>query len=84
MDQLNQLTEFIRGSVGFDKATPPLLEIILALILSFALMCLISAVYKRTYRGSDYSQDYVHTLIILGTAAVARASRSATRPDRSP
>ena len=67
MDQLNELTEFIRGVVGFDKATPPLLEIILALSLSFALMCLIAAVYKRTYRGSDYSQDYVHTLIILGT-----------------
>ena len=67
METLEQLNQFIRGVVGFDKATPPLLEIILALTLSFSLMCLISAVYKKTYRGSDYSQDYVHTLIILGT-----------------
>ena len=54
-------------AAGFDQPVPPLPEIIFALALSFALMCLISAVYKRTYRGSDYSQDYVHTLIILGT-----------------
>jgi uncharacterized membrane protein YhiD involved in acid resistance len=67
MEALNELTEFIRGVVGYDQPAPHMLEIILALALSFGLMCLISAVYKRTYRGSDYSQDYVHTLIILGT-----------------
>ncbi len=62
----NPLVQFLRVT-GFDQPTPPLPEIIFALMLSFLLMCLISAVYKRTYRGSDYSQDYVHTLIILGT-----------------
>ena len=67
MDTLEQITQFIRNLVGYDKATPGMLEIILALMLSFTLMCLIAAVYKKTYRGSDYSQDYVHTLIILGT-----------------
>jgi len=67
MEALNELIEFIRGVVGYDQPEPRMLEIILALMLSFGLMCLISAVYKRTYRGSDYSQDYVHTLIILGT-----------------
>ena len=67
MDTLNQLNQFIRSVVGYDQSTPHMLEIILALTLSFSLMCLISAVYKKTYRGSDYSQDYVHTLIILGT-----------------
>ena len=67
MDILNHLNEFIRGFVGYDKETPGALEIVLAMTLSFLLMCLISAVYKKTYRGSDYSQDYVHTLIILGT-----------------
>lgn len=54
-------------AAGFDQPVPPLPEIIFALTLSFVLMCVIAAVYKRTYRGSDYSQDYVHTLIILGT-----------------
>jgi uncharacterized membrane protein YhiD involved in acid resistance len=67
MDQLTEITDFIRGVVGYDQPQPHMLEIILALTLSFTLMCLISAVYKRTYRGADYSQDYVHTLIILGT-----------------
>jgi hypothetical protein len=38
-----------------------------ALALSFSLNCLIATVYKRTYRGTKYSQDYVHTLILLGT-----------------
>lgn len=40
-------------------------EIIGAVIQSFILACLISAVYKATYRGQNFSQDYVHTLIIL-------------------
>ena len=42
-------------------------EILFALLFSFALNSLIAAVYKRTYRGARYSQDYVHTLLILGT-----------------
>lgn len=67
MDTFKELNDFIRTVVGYDQAIPPLQEIILALGLSFALTCLIAAVYKRTYRGNDYSQDYVHTLIILGT-----------------
>src|SRR5215203_3865772 len=64
---MNEFLNLTREIVGFDKAQASFLEIILALALSFSLQCLISAVYKRTYRGSDYSQDYVHTLIILGT-----------------
>jgi uncharacterized membrane protein YhiD involved in acid resistance len=67
MDVLTELNDFIRQVVGYDLETPPLQEIIVALGLSFVLNCLIAAVYKRTYRGNDYSQDYVHTLIILGT-----------------
>jgi len=42
-------------------------EILFAILFSFALNSLIAAVYKRTYRGARYSQDYVHTLLILGT-----------------
>jgi uncharacterized membrane protein YhiD involved in acid resistance len=62
-----EFNAFLRNVVGYDQEVPPLQEIIIALALSFALTCLIAAVYKRTYRGTDYSQDYVHTLIILGT-----------------
>ncbi len=42
-------------------------EVLGALGLSFVLNCLIAWVYKRTYRGTKYSQDYVHTLVLLGT-----------------
>jgi len=62
-----EFSDFLRMVVGYDLPVPPLQEIIIALALSFALNCLIAAVYKNTYRGNDYSQDYVHALIILGT-----------------
>jgi hypothetical protein len=61
------ISDFLRVVVGYDLPVPPLQEIIIALALSFVLNCLIAAVYKNTYRGNDYSQDYVHALIILGT-----------------
>jgi hypothetical protein len=61
------MMEALNHLIGFDLPAPTLPEIVVALALSFALQCLISFTYKRTYRGTDYSQDYVHTLIILGT-----------------
>lgn len=64
---MDEFQKLFADTVGYTLEKPPLQEIIIALALSFILNCLISAVYKRTYRGSDYSQDYVHTLIILGT-----------------
>lgn len=67
MEFFNALNEILRNAIGYDQPKPPLQEIVVAIALSFILQCLISAVYKRTYRGTSYSQDYVHTLIILGT-----------------
>jgi hypothetical protein len=64
---LKDFSDFLRIAIGYDLPVPPLQEIIIALALSFLLNCLIAAVYKNTYRGNDYSQDYVHALIILGT-----------------
>ena len=46
---------------------PGIPEILFAILFSFGLNSLIAAIYKRTYRGARYSQDYVHTLLILGT-----------------
>jgi len=46
---------------------PDVKEILFAILFSFALNALIAWTYKRTYRGTRYSQDYVHTLLILGT-----------------
>jgi vacuolar-type H+-ATPase subunit I/STV1 len=42
-------------------------EIVFAILFSFVLNSLIALLYKVTYRGTKYSQDYVNTLIILGT-----------------
>ena len=64
---MNDITQLFSDFIGLNEKTPPLPEIIFALVLSFVLMCVIAFIYKCTYRGADYSQDYVHTLIILGT-----------------
>ena len=42
-------------------------DFLLVVGLSFVLSVFIGWVYQRTYRGSRYSQDYVHTLVIMGT-----------------
>lgn len=41
-------------------------EVILAMLLSLALNLFIALVYRLTYRGSRYSQDFVQTLIMIG------------------
>lgn len=61
----NIFSDLFEGSIGLDVASP--LEVLFATVMSFALNMLIGAVYKRTYRGTRYSQDYVHTLVIIGT-----------------
>jgi hypothetical protein len=65
----NVLSELTKDMSPFfkDWTRESLGEALLALGLSFILNCLIAAVYKRTYRGTKYSQDYVHTLVLLGT-----------------
>ena len=50
---------------GTDSPGPP--EVLFAMAMSFTLALCIGHLYKTTYRGTRYSQDYVHTLVILGT-----------------
>ncbi|MDA7882207.1 hypothetical protein N9A94_07850, partial [Akkermansiaceae bacterium] len=51
-----------------DKTKPPgTPEVLGAMCMSFVLNMLIGALYKHTYKGTRYSQDYVHTLVIIGT-----------------
>lgn len=64
---LTDIQEFLTQIFGFDLPVPGLTEVIFALCLSFLLNLLIATVYRRTYKGGDFSQDYVHTLLILGT-----------------
>ncbi len=50
------------------RANPPQpLEVVGAMALSFVLNMFIGLLYKNTYVGTRYSQDYVHTLVIIGT-----------------
>lgn len=42
------------------------LEVVFAMFYSLALNLGIAQVYRKTYRGTRYSQDYVQTLIMIG------------------
>ena len=42
-------------------------DVFSALFLSFALSLIIGWVYRATHRGVSYSQQYVHTLVMMGT-----------------
>ena len=64
---LAPLNDFIAEISDQEAHHPGAAEVVFALLLSFGLNCLIATLYKRTYRGASYSQDYVHTLLILGT-----------------
>jgi uncharacterized membrane protein YhiD involved in acid resistance len=64
---MQELENILNSIFHFDAASPTLQEIIFALGLSFVLNLLIATVYRRTYKGGSFSQDYVHTLLILGT-----------------
>lgn len=63
---LRPVVDFFNVTLGFDSEVPGLPEIFFAALLSFALMSLIALLYKSTFRGPKLSQDYVHTLMILG------------------
>ncbi len=43
------------------------IEVIAAMAFSFILNMFIGLLYKKTYKGTRYSQDFVHTLVIIGT-----------------
>ena len=51
---------------GGGGARPAVLEIIAAMTLSIVLNLFIAALYKSTYKGTRYSQDFVQTLIMIG------------------
>ena len=55
----------------FSGKAPTTIEIFFAMTESFILNIIIAWLYRKTYRGTSYSQDYVHTLIIIGTVTTA-------------
>jgi hypothetical protein len=63
---LYPIVDFFQTTLQFGAAEAGLPEIFFATFLSFALTSIIAALYKNTFRGPKLSQDYVHTLMILG------------------
>src|SRR5512140_2717892 len=47
------------------------LEVVVAITLTFLLTAVIGAVYRHTHRGTFYTQDYVHALMLLGMVVTA-------------
>ncbi len=41
-------------------------DVVVGLVLGFILLAAIGWLYKRTHRGTSYTQSYVHTLIMMG------------------
>lgn len=49
-----------------SSASAPAIEVVKAMGVSLLLNLFIAFVYRKTYKGTSYSQDYVQTLIIIG------------------
>ena len=60
-DLLTTASEYL----STDK--PEALEVVGAMVLSFALNLFIAQLYRSTYKGTRYSQDFVQGLIMIGT-----------------
>lgn len=58
---------FLDSLFNSTSSAPEPLEIIIAVVVSLFLNLCVALLYKSTYRGKRYSQDYVHTLVIIGT-----------------
>ncbi|MGB0775295.1 MAG: DUF4956 domain-containing protein, partial [Akkermansiaceae bacterium] len=58
---------FLDSLFSGTPTAPTPLGIIVAVAVSLVLNLMVAALYKATYRGKSYSQDYVHTLVIIGT-----------------
>jgi hypothetical protein len=62
---MNEFLTILKKYISLD--TPHPLEVVGAMFLSFLLNLFIAVLYRNTYKGTRYSQDFVHTLIIIGT-----------------
>jgi uncharacterized membrane protein YhiD involved in acid resistance len=71
----------IWDTLGFNNDQPGIPEVFFALGLSFGLNLIVGTLYKSTYRGTRYSQDYVHTLVIVGTVTTMLILVVGTHPN---
>lgn len=63
---MDELQALFNVSATPNTDTPGPLEVAFAMLFSLALNLVIALIYRRTYKGTRYSQDYVQTLIIIG------------------
>lgn len=78
---LPEMFESVRDVLGFGQDLPSIAEVFFALGMSFGLNLIIGTLYKATYRGTRYSQDYVHTLVIVGTVTTILIMVVASHPN---
>jgi len=64
--KMEGVVDFFDNTLNFKAVEAGLPEIFFATFLAFALTSIIAALYKSTFKGPKLSQDYVHTLMILG------------------
>lgn len=60
------LEDFFNFNSGGGTADYSPLEVLLAMTTSLVLNFFIAFIYRKTYRGTRYSQDFVQTLIVIG------------------
>jgi hypothetical protein len=62
------MDDFLSNAKDFlSSDMPHPIEVVGAMLLSFALNLFIAFLYRATYKGTRYSQDFVQTLIMIGT-----------------
>lgn len=71
----------VYDNLGFGRDQPNLVEVFFAMAMSFGLNLIIGTLYKVTYKGTRYSQDYVHTLVIIGTVTTILIMVVASHPN---
>lgn len=62
---MDDILQSAQEYLSYDNPHP--LEVVGAMLLSFALNLFIAFLYRSTYKGTRYSQDFVQTLIMIGT-----------------
>ncbi len=60
------LEELFNIGSGVSDGGPRPAEVAIAMGVSLSLNLLIATLYRKTYKGTRYSQDYVQTLIMIG------------------
>ena len=60
------LEELFNMGSGVSDGGPRPAEVAIAMGVSLSLNLLIATLYRKTYKGTRYSQDYVQTLIMIG------------------